>query len=78
MLTVRDLAATVDFYTRVLGMAGISFGHGRTPPPAVQAHRCAESVAVEEGPIARTGATGPITSLYVRDPDGNPIEISNY
>lgn len=35
------------------------------------------SVAVIEGPVARSGATGPITSIYVRDPDGNLIEIAN-
>lgn len=34
-------------------------------------------IAVEEGPVRRTGATGPIVSLYLRDPDGNLLEISN-
>jgi catechol 2,3-dioxygenase-like lactoylglutathione lyase family enzyme len=33
-------------------------------------------VAIEVGPVARTGATGPIRSVYVRDPDGNLIEIA--
>jgi catechol 2,3-dioxygenase-like lactoylglutathione lyase family enzyme len=38
----------------------------------------AQGVPVEEGPVARTGATGPITSVYFRDPDGNLIEVSTY
>ncbi len=29
-----------------------------------------------EGPVRRTGATGPIRSVYVRDPDHNLIELS--
>lgn len=41
-----------------------------------QAHFAAHGVEVEEGPVARTGATGPILSLYLRDPDGNLIEVS--
>ena len=35
------------------------------------------SIPVEEGPIAKTGATGPLCSIYVRDPDGNLIEVAN-
>jgi catechol 2,3-dioxygenase-like lactoylglutathione lyase family enzyme len=35
-------------------------------------------VAIEEGPVDRTGAKGPIRSVYLRDPDGNLIELSNY
>ncbi|HYD65675.1 VOC family protein [Azospirillum sp.] len=117
VLTVRDLDATVDFYTRVLGMELVTFGaQGRkalsfgsqkinlhvagkefepkarspvpgsadvcfitaTPIAEVQAHLAAHGVAVEEGPVPRTGAVGPITSVYIRDPDGNLVEISNY
>jgi catechol 2,3-dioxygenase-like lactoylglutathione lyase family enzyme len=35
-------------------------------------------IAIEEGPVERTGATGPIISCYLRDPDQNLIELSNY
>lgn len=31
-----------------------------------------------EGPVARTGATGAIRSVYLRDPDNNLIEVSEY
>jgi catechol 2,3-dioxygenase-like lactoylglutathione lyase family enzyme len=49
-----------------------------TPLDRLVAHLQAYDVQVEEGPVARTGATGPITSVYFRDPDGNLIEVSTY
>ena len=33
-------------------------------------------VVIEEGPVARTGARGPLRSIYFRDPDGNLIEVA--
>jgi catechol 2,3-dioxygenase-like lactoylglutathione lyase family enzyme len=38
-------------------------------------HAC--GIAIVEGPVNKTGATGPIRSIYVRDPDGNLIEVAN-
>lgn len=35
-------------------------------------------VDIIEGPVTRTGATGPIRSIYLRDPDLNLIEICEY
>jgi catechol 2,3-dioxygenase-like lactoylglutathione lyase family enzyme/DNA-binding transcriptional MerR regulator len=116
VLTVADIDATVDFYTRVLGMEAVTFGAGRTalafghakinlhqaghefepkagrPTPGsadlclitadpleqVIADLAAHGVPVEEGPVNRTGATGPILSVYFRDPDRNLIEVSTY
>jgi catechol 2,3-dioxygenase-like lactoylglutathione lyase family enzyme len=116
VLTVKDIPATCDFYSRVLGMEVVTFGEGRkalafgqskinlhqqgrefepkaaapTPgsadlclvtlarPQAVLAHLEACGVAVLDGPVRRTGALGPITSIYFRDPDANLIEVSSY
>lgn len=48
-----------------------------TPLADWQAHLATQGIAVEDGPVPRTGATGPLLSLYLRDPDGNLIEIAN-
>jgi catechol 2,3-dioxygenase-like lactoylglutathione lyase family enzyme len=115
VLTVRDVDATVAFYTEVLGMHEVTFGAGRRAvtfghskinlhemgkefepkaarPTAGSADLCfivdedleriiaelvAHGVPIEEGPVERTGATGPINSVYLRDPDHNLIELSN-
>ena len=44
----------------------------------VQRHLEKLSVPVEEGIVLKTGAMGKIHSLYIRDPDGNLIELSRY
>jgi catechol 2,3-dioxygenase-like lactoylglutathione lyase family enzyme len=49
-----------------------------TPLDEVIRHLAACGVAIEEGPVPKTGATGPIRSVYFRDPDGNLVEVSNY
>lgn len=49
-----------------------------TPLDQAIAHLTAEGVAIELGPVAKTGATGPIRSVYFRDPDGNLVEVSVY
>ncbi len=49
-----------------------------TPLADVVEHIKSCGVAIVEGPVQRTGALGPMQSVYIRDPDGNLIEISNY
>jgi catechol 2,3-dioxygenase-like lactoylglutathione lyase family enzyme len=115
VLTCADVAATIDFYTRALGMTAETFGAGRralkfgeqkinlhqqgaefepkarlatagsgdfcllsdVPVAEVAAHLAAEGIEVIEGPVPKTGATGPLLSIYFRDPDGNLVEVSN-
>lgn len=48
------------------------------PLTDVISHLSACGVALEDGPVPRTGATGPIRSVYLRDPDNNLVEISEY
>jgi catechol 2,3-dioxygenase-like lactoylglutathione lyase family enzyme len=64
---VRHEAGTQDFCLIVT-----------TPLADVAAHLAACGVAVEEGPVTRAGAQGPMTSLYFRDPDDNLVELASY
>ena len=49
-----------------------------TPLRDVIAHLEHCNVSLVDGPVARTGATGAIESIYLRDPDQNLIEVSRY
>ena len=45
---------------------------------AVEAHLAACEIPILVQRSTRTGARGPITSIYVRDPDQNLVELSAY
>ncbi len=116
VLTVRDIEASVRFYTQVLGMRletssdghkALHFGISKidlrqsrkeSEPKALHAmpgsaNLCfvirmelkeavirlrAHGVEILEGPVKRNGAQGEIHSVYIRDPDGNLIELASY
>lgn len=42
-----------------------------------QARFADHGIELEHGPVEKTGAAGPLWSVYIRDPDGNLVEISN-
>ena len=49
----------------------------QTPLSEVLNHLHRAEIPVIEGPVPRTGTLGAISSIYIRDPDGNLIEIAN-
>ncbi len=50
----------------------------RTPLDEVVGNLAANGVEVLQGPVEKTGALGAMDSVYIRDPDGNLVEISSY
>lgn len=58
------------------GSADLCFLLANRPDQTIAALRFA-GIAIEAGPVARTGASGPILSIYLRDPDGNLIELGH-
>ena len=48
------------------------------PTARVLARLAADGVPVLEGPVTKSGAQGPIESVYFNDPDGHLIEVSRY
>lgn len=50
----------------------------QVPIAEIVAHLESCKITIEDGPVRRTGAAGPILSVYFRDPDQNLIEVSNY
>ncbi|MFO8192950.1 MAG: VOC family protein [Bacillota bacterium] len=49
-----------------------------TPINKYKKYLISHGVSVEEGPVKKMGAKGDMLSIYIRDPDENLIEISNY
>ena len=60
-----------------LGSADLCFVT-QTPLTEVVARLTRYGIVLVDGPVTRTGAIGPILSVYLRDPDLNLIELSNY
>ena len=50
----------------------------RWTPEEVLSRLKREGMAVAGGPVTKSGAQGPITSIHFNDPDGNLIEIGRY
>lgn len=73
-------ASTEDWFTARAPSAGsvdLCFLTDATPR-SVADHMREQGVEVVAGPVSKSGARGPICSVYVRDPDGSLIEVSSY
>ena len=76
-INLHDQSTVTDGYAAhpTPGSLDICFLADRPLDEVIAALQAAD-IAIELGPIQRTGARFPIRSVYVRDPDRNLIEIS--
>lgn len=52
---------------------------GAHPVPALETiKKTTRGTLAEEGPVRAEGANGLVTSVFIRDPDGNLIEVASY
>ncbi|WP_052384041.1 glyoxalase/bleomycin resistance/extradiol dioxygenase family protein [Litchfieldella xinjiangensis] len=73
-LHLDDNSVSPRAATPSAGSLDLCFRSAR-PLDEIQQHLEALSVPIDLGPVPRDGAQGPIESLYLRDPDGNLLEI---
>jgi catechol 2,3-dioxygenase-like lactoylglutathione lyase family enzyme len=50
----------------------------QAPSTEIASHLEQLKVEIEQGPVSRQGACGPMTSFYMRDPDANLVEVATY
>ena len=92
VLTAQDIEQIISFYFDVLGMQleafsppdgnperqTLKFGNQKINLHDAQAPYIPHAeIPIENGPTQKMGATGPLMSVDMRDPDGNLIEISH-
>jgi catechol 2,3-dioxygenase-like lactoylglutathione lyase family enzyme len=76
-ISLQDAAASPSIARDTVPGSGNFCLLTMTPMADVVAQLRRESVAIVDGPGERAGATGPILSVYFKDPDGNLVEVSN-
>ena len=76
-ISLQDAAAAPEIVRDTIPGSGNFCLLTDVPIPEVVAHLQREGVVVIAGPGERAGATGPILSVYFRDPDNNLVEVSN-
>jgi catechol 2,3-dioxygenase-like lactoylglutathione lyase family enzyme len=78
-INLQDASTQTPTKARIPTIGSGDFCLISTQPIAkVIAHLKAEGIAIDTGPVQRRGALGAMTSIYLRDPDGNLVEIAEY